>query len=226
MIDGYTLVIEGATYAGSVALLTNGSVVTEHDLAETRITGKQGRPEGVLPAVEDCLQRAGIVVTDIARIVCGAGPGSFTSLRIAASVAKGLASGVGIPLFAAPSLALTVAAAGLGDGRYISTLDAMRGEAYALGVELFSDGRLTHAASASRVRATELEALTQLAGARIVGPGREIDARPKAAGALAFLESIVARGPVKLGEWEPDYGRAAEAQVRWEERHGPLEAAQ
>jgi tRNA threonylcarbamoyladenosine biosynthesis protein TsaB len=32
-------------------------------------------------------------------------------------------------------------------------------------------------------------------------------------------------GPVDLAGWEPDYGRLAEAQVRWEAVHGrPLTA--
>jgi tRNA threonylcarbamoyladenosine biosynthesis protein TsaB len=35
-----------------------------------------------------------------------------------------------------------------------------------------------------------------------------------------MLESIVEGGPVDLASWEPDYGRLAEAQVRWEAEHG------
>jgi tRNA threonylcarbamoyladenosine biosynthesis protein TsaB len=224
MIDGYTLAIESATYSGSAAILANGQLVADHALAETQITGKQGRAEGVLPAVEDCLRRAGIGINEVTRIVCGAGPGSFTSLRIAASVAKGLAVGGGVPLFQVPSLALTVAAAdGLPPGSYISAVDAMRDEAYALEVELQPDGRITHGQSARRVPVDELDRLARAAGARVIGPGREIDARPQAKGVAALLDSIVERGPVNLDTWEPDYGRAAEAQVRWEAQHGPLE---
>jgi tRNA threonylcarbamoyladenosine biosynthesis protein TsaB len=227
MIDGYTLAIESATYMGSAAVISNGEVITDHDLAETQITGRQGRPEGVLPAVEDCLRRSGIGISEVARIICGAGPGSFTSLRIAASVAKGLAAGAGVPLFQVPSLALTVAAAnGLAPGTYISAVDAMRDEAYALEVELQPDGRITYGQSARRMSADELDRLARAAGARVIGPGREIDARPQARGVAVLLDSIVARGPVNLAAWEPDYGRAAEAQVRWEAAHGPLERRQ
>jgi tRNA threonylcarbamoyladenosine biosynthesis protein TsaB len=224
MIDGCTLAIESATYAGSAAVFSNGNVLAEHDLAETRITGKQGRPEGVLPAVEDCLRRAGIVIDEVKRIVCGAGPGSFTSLRIAASVAKGLAAGAQIPLYQVPSLALTVAGvSGLPPGSYISVLDAMRDEAYALQVDLMPDGRITYAQSAKRVPLAELDRIAHAAGARVIGPGRDMDARPQAKGVLRLLDSVVDRGPVDLASWEPDYGRAAEAQVRWEAKHGPLE---
>ena len=34
---------------------------------------------------------AGVKPTSVERVICGAGPGSFTSLRIAAGIAKGFA---------------------------------------------------------------------------------------------------------------------------------------
>jgi hypothetical protein len=55
---------------------------------------------------------------------------------------------------------------------------------------------------------------------RIIGPGRQIDAHPHARGAASILVSIIDAGPVNLASWEPDYGRLAEAQVRWEAVHG------
>jgi tRNA threonylcarbamoyladenosine biosynthesis protein TsaB len=35
-----------------------------------------------------------------------------------------------------------------------------------------------------------------------------------------MLAAIIEAGPVNLASWEPDYGRLAEAQVRWEAAHG------
>jgi tRNA threonylcarbamoyladenosine biosynthesis protein TsaB len=35
-----------------------------------------------------------------------------------------------------------------------------------------------------------------------------------------LLAPTIAREPVDLASWEPDYGRLAEAQVRWEAAHG------
>jgi hypothetical protein len=55
---------------------------------------------------------------------------------------------------------------------------------------------------------------------QFVGPGREIAARPHARGVAPILHSIIDAGPVNLASWEPDYGRLAEAQVRWETAHG------
>ena len=100
----YTLALEGETYEGSVALLADSIVVAERtipreegDIPRTR-TG-----ERLMPAVAECLAEAGVGPGEIARIVCGAGPGSFTSLRVVASVAKGLAAGYGVELFAVSS---------------------------------------------------------------------------------------------------------------------------
>ena len=61
-----------------------------------------------MPAVAAVLDEAGIACRGLARVVCGAGPGSFTSLRIAAAIAEGTRVGGGRrprPLACVPSLA-------------------------------------------------------------------------------------------------------------------------
>lgn len=216
----FTLAIEGSTYEGSVALLADSRVIAERELRrEDGSVSPVGRGEQLMPAVAECLAEGGVRRGEIARIVCGAGPGSFTSLRVAGSVAKGLAAGYGVELFAVSSLLLTIAGAKppLAPGDYLSVLDAMRGEVFAARVRLASDGLAT------KIQPTSILTPEQLArdrSVRIVGPGREIDARPHARGVIALLPSIVAGGPVDLAAWEPDYGRLAEAQVRWEAAHG------
>jgi len=54
----------------------------------------------------------------------------------------------------------------------------------------------------------------------VIGPGQPIDAHPHARGVATVLDVILKGGPVDLAMWEPDYGRLAEAQVRWEAVHG------
>jgi hypothetical protein len=56
--------------------------------------------------------------------------------------------------------------------------------------------------------------------ARVIGRGEAIDAVPRAAAVLPILGRVLQSGPVALDAWEPDYGRLAEAQVRWEAQHG------
>jgi tRNA threonylcarbamoyladenosine biosynthesis protein TsaB len=134
-----TLAIDASSYVGTVAVLSGGAVLAE---GEARMRGE--REERLMPAVADALARAGVGVGELARVVCGAGPGSFTSLRIAASIAKGIAAGRGCELRAVGSLLLLGAAAGgpapLRPGRYLAATDAMRGEHFA--VEIAVDERI------------------------------------------------------------------------------------
>ena len=54
----------------------------------------------------------------------------------------------------------------------------------------------------------------------MIGPDQELDAWPRAEGVAALLTDVLVVGPVDLVSWEPNYGRAPEAQVRWERAHG------
>ena len=83
-MSGLILALDASTYTASVALVEDATVIRERTVAM-----RDPRHERLMPAVADILGDGGM--GDIDRIVCGAGPGSFTSLRIAASIAKGLA---------------------------------------------------------------------------------------------------------------------------------------
>jgi tRNA threonylcarbamoyladenosine biosynthesis protein TsaB len=226
MMSSHTLAIEGSTYAGSVALLRDDEVIAERTLADSGIPSRGGREERVLPSVAECLSEARVAVDQLSRVVCGAGPGSFTSLRISASVAKGIAVGVGCPLFSVSSLLLSVtstpeAATG---GMFLSVIPAMRGEYFALLVEA-AGGIVSARGGILIVGESELAAAARRKEARLLGPGQEVNARPHARGVAMILDQILAMGPVAIDTWEPDYGRLAEAQVRWETAHGrPLGA--
>jgi tRNA threonylcarbamoyladenosine biosynthesis protein TsaB len=224
MTRSYTLAIEGATYQGSVALIRDSEVVAERTLsAEDGGSPRAGRGERLMPAVAGCLEETGVGRAEIARIVCGSGPGSFTSLRVSGSVAKGLAAGYGVELYAVSSLLLTCSGArpSLPIGEYLSVLDAMRGEFFAARITIRPGSEATQAEPATILSAEQLRELTAREPAlRIVGPGRELDAHPHARGVAPNLASIIDAGPVDLASWEPDYGRLAEAQVRWEATHG------
>ena len=220
----FTIVLEGATYDGSVALLADSRVVAERSIGPAESgSAPPNRGDRLMPAVAECLAECDVSRDEIARIVCGAGPGSFTSLRVAGSVAKGLATGYGTKLYAVSSLLLMVSSTQppLEPGEYLAVLDAMRGELYAARVYRESAGLTKQIGPATILNAEQLaDFIARERTLRIVGPGQSIEASPHARGALPILESIIEAGPVDLASWEPDYGRLAEAQVRWEAAHG------
>jgi tRNA threonylcarbamoyladenosine biosynthesis protein TsaB len=218
-----TLAIDASTYAGSVAVLRGGRVVAERTVA---MRGEH--EERLMPAVADALAAAGAEPAAVARVVCGSGPGSFTSLRIAASIAKGVAAGAGAELLAVPSLLLVVAGArpALPAGRYVAALDAGRGEWFAAIVEHDGERTAPHSPSAHArlLSAAALADLARFEGATIVGPAPAHGARAPHARGVASL--AIDPTAVDIGSWEPDYGRLAEAQVKWEAQHGrPLPRA-
>jgi tRNA threonylcarbamoyladenosine biosynthesis protein TsaB len=223
MTHAYTLAIDGSTYQGSVALFREGKLVAERTLKQEDGTApRAGRGERLMPAIAECLRESGVSRGEIARIVCGSGPGSFTSLRVAGSVAKGLAAGYGIDLYAVSSLMLTITGAqpSVPSGEYLSVLDAMRGEFYAAHIVL-RQGVAIQAEPPSIIPAARVHELDAVERAlKVIGPGQRIDAYPHARGVAAMLDLILKDGPVDLASWEPDYGRLAEAQVRWEAAHG------
>jgi tRNA threonylcarbamoyladenosine biosynthesis protein TsaB len=215
MSTGLTLALDGSTYAGSVALIRGSEVISERQLPSAAKPGREGREEHFLPMVAECLRDGKAEPRDLARIVCGEGPGSFTSLRIAASIAKGFAVGLGIPLYPVSSLLLIVADADINDGRWYASLPAMRGELF---VALFdrTNGSIEQIAAASVVPAERLVDEVDHGHANLIAA----DVLPHARGVAKLIDSIVGGGEADVDTWEPIYGRLAEAQVKWEALHG------
>lgn len=215
--EGLTLAVDASTYEGTVAVLRDGVLV---ETGSAKMRGE--REERLMPALLEVLAGAGFRLRDVARVVCGAGPGSFTSLRIAGAIAKGTAMGNGVPLFAVSSLALIVAGGEptLAPGRWVAMLDAMRDERYASLFDVRADGSVREDDRIGRIAAADIPAVCERLRARPVGPLEPTAAWPHARGVARLLGTIVAAGPVSLDGWEPDYGRLAEAQVKWEAANG------
>ncbi len=79
-------------------------------LEEDRILLSQEVPFGVresgelVPILEEALKKLSLTVGDFKNIILGIGPGSFTGLRIGASVAKALSFAKNIPIIGVSSL--------------------------------------------------------------------------------------------------------------------------
>jgi tRNA threonylcarbamoyladenosine biosynthesis protein TsaB len=222
---GFTLAIESSTYLASCALFAADD---PEPVAAAEVPTRGAGGEQLLPAIDAMLRGRGIAFATLERVLCGAGPGSFTSLRVGASIAKGLAHATGASLIAMPSLVLLVQSgtAPRPAGAYLAVVDAMRGERFVQGVRAGSDGRLTMLSPPARIAADAVRAEAARLSATTIGPGEGVDIRhgPHARGALRLPQELLAE--VDLASWEPAYGRLAEAQVKWEAAHGrPLGAS-
>ncbi len=87
----------------------------------------------ILPAVQEVLDEAGLPLSACIAIAVGRGPGAFTGLRTATSVAQGLAFGLNIPVIPVCTLMACAQAARAKDPaiqRVLATIDARMDEVY------------------------------------------------------------------------------------------------
>src|SRR5437762_12159574 len=121
------LAFDTATQRMSVALAARGSVwVHESD-------GGAQASAALIPAILALLTQAGVALRDLDAIAFGRGPGAFTGLRTACSVAQGLAYGAGKPVLPIDTLLAVAedARAGRAAVRVWAVMDARMDEIYA-----------------------------------------------------------------------------------------------
>lgn len=102
------LALDTATENCSAALLIDGQLMVRERLLE------RGHAEHILPMIDEVLDEAGVPLASLTAIAFGRGPGSFTGVRLAASVTQGLAHAAGIRVVSVSSLT-AVAQRVLGD---------------------------------------------------------------------------------------------------------------
>jgi len=116
------LALETSTGYCSVALWQDGAILDRCELLG------QKHSERLLEMIDALLKDAGSRIRDVDGIAFGAGPGSFTGVRIACGVAQGLALGANLPVVGVCTLqALAQASA---QDRVIAALDARMAEVY------------------------------------------------------------------------------------------------
>ncbi len=217
-LAGITLVMDAAAGNGTIAVLRDGTVVAEAD-----VVMRSEQEERFFPAVLDTLARAGTTLDGAQQLIVGAGPGSFTALRVVGAIAKGICQGRGIALYAVPSLAL-VAVSDVrqyaASSRWLVTLDALRGERYAALVSRAAGGEVLSVEQLGVIATSALIKRAADLTATLIGPDEALISRPHARHVTHSLGIVLASGPVDLASWEPVYGRLAEAQVKWEAAHG------
>jgi tRNA threonylcarbamoyladenosine biosynthesis protein TsaB len=97
----------------------------------------QRHSELLLPMIRALLEEARLDLAGLDGIAFGAGPGSFTGLRIACGVAQGLALGAGLPVIGIATLEAMAETARRGKGwtRVVAALDARMREVYVAAYE-------------------------------------------------------------------------------------------
>jgi tRNA threonylcarbamoyladenosine biosynthesis protein TsaB len=120
------LAVETSTTACSAALYSDGHVEERYVLAPRQHAAL------ILPMIESLLVEAGLSAGQLDAIAFGCGPGSFTGVRIAASVVQGIAFGSGLPVVPVSSLAALALGAmrETGEQGFLTALDARKREVY------------------------------------------------------------------------------------------------
>lgn len=168
------LALDTATEACSVALGIGATHLERYEELE------RGHAERLLPMVDAVLAEAGITLGSLDAIAFGRGPGAFTGVRLAASVAQGLAFGAGIGVVPVSDLAAVAQrAAGLHPGLacVLAVNDARMREVY---WAEFRAGQWVEAASDERVSAARDVILPAVQG-RWLAVGRGLRAAPELA---------------------------------------------
>jgi len=118
------LAIECTHEVLSAAVLKAG-IVTEAVSADWKRAA-----ESLVPLVEQVMTESRLNPQELECIAISSGPGSFTSLRIGMSVAKGVAYGLGIPLIPVPTMPAMAASLRAVAGTVMAVIPARKGEYY------------------------------------------------------------------------------------------------
>jgi tRNA threonylcarbamoyladenosine biosynthesis protein TsaB len=207
------LALDTSTLTEGVAAFEDGRVVAE------RREKVATHSDVLLTMVDEVLRDAKWTPQSFDAVACGAGPGSFTGLRIGLATAKGLCFATGKPLVCIPSLEALAARAP--DGKICATLDAHKQEIYAAiyqvsdGYPTLIDGEwvLPPGALAEKIQGMTLVGDGVLRYPHL-GSALDEDGSPRP-GDVARLAAVrLAKGEVDdLSTSGPRYVRASEAEI-------------
>jgi tRNA threonylcarbamoyl adenosine modification protein YeaZ len=163
------LAIDTSTPAVTTGLVDLDGMHTQ--LARVTVNAR-AHGELLAPHVRDVLAEAGLTADRVDAIVCGAGPGPFTGLRVGMVTASALGHALDLPVYPVCSLD-AIAADTEGSEPLLVVTDARRREVYWAAY----DGAHRRVDGPHVQRPAELAELTDLPE-RVVGAGAELLGRP------------------------------------------------
>lgn len=123
------LALDTATPAVTAGVLQLGAHGPAQLLAERVTVDARAHGELLMPSVRAVLRAAAARMSDLDAVVCGAGPGPFTGLRVGMVTAAALGDALGVPVYPVGSLDALAHRAGAGSALLVVT-DARRREVY------------------------------------------------------------------------------------------------
>ncbi|WP_329741118.1 tRNA (adenosine(37)-N6)-threonylcarbamoyltransferase complex dimerization subunit type 1 TsaB [Dyella sp. A6] len=200
------LAIETATESCSVALVHGDMVIERSEIAPRK------HAERVLPMADALLAEAGLGRHALDGIAVGRGPGAFTGVRLAVSLAQGMALALDLPVVTVSSLAALALEAPDDDAAILAVIDARMGEIYAASYR--REAGVLVPLDAERVGTADLLELPEAGSWHVVGSGWATYAqilRGRLTGALVSAEGDrypQARHVAELAVREFQAGRA------------------
>lgn len=190
------LILDASSTYCSVALIRDDQTFELTELQPRR------HAQRLLPMVDELLAANGVPRQEVDCVAFGRGPGSFTGIRIAISVAQGISLGLDIPVYGFSSLAVVAQQVMMRSSatRVMVVMDAHMGEVFWGAFELHNG--LATAISAEQVGApARCAADLQAFDGVIAGNGIKV--------AGVMDEQITARAEAILDDAEPLAGFAA-----------------
>ena len=99
-------------------------------IAETSLSVKKNHSNIVMPIIDNLFKISDLTINGIDKIAVAIGPGSFTGVRIALGIAKGLAMALNKPLIAVNELDILEAIASGNENEIIPLIDARKERVY------------------------------------------------------------------------------------------------
>ncbi|MFW5811673.1 MAG: tRNA (adenosine(37)-N6)-threonylcarbamoyltransferase complex dimerization subunit type 1 TsaB [Alkalispirochaetaceae bacterium] len=227
---GYLLAVDTSSALLGVGLMPHyqgdraGHIDTESEqIRSLEIDAGLGHVERLAPAVEELLELTGVSPGELLALVAPRGPGSFTGLRIAVSLIKGMAAATGAPIILVPTLEAYAEPLRGEQALVLSLLDARQARFY---VQFFRNGDyLTPALDLSPAAIAGRAATLRAPGERILLAGPDagrlegiegaspapLRRRSAVRGLLVRGEAALLRGQTVAEDVGPLYLRGSEA---------------